>query len=80
MHEISLLEKIFQYLEREERNSRRPIKKAYISLSEFGDINETDFLQHYQDKKRGTKWESLDLEIKKVKRGPGLKITRLDFA
>lgn len=79
MHEANILEKIFQYLEKEERLSSHRIKKLYISLSEFGGISEQHFRQHYRDKVIGTKWESLNIEIKKVKSGPELEITRLDF-
>ena len=79
MHETHLLENIFQYLDKEEKQSRRKIKKIYISLSEFSGISESHFLGHYKEKSSGTKWESLDLEIRKIPYGPELEITRLDF-
>lgn len=79
MHELHLLEKILKYFDSEEKSSSRRIKKAYISLSEFGSINEEHFMEHYRTKARGTKWEALDIEIRKVPTGPELEITRLDF-
>jgi Zn finger protein HypA/HybF involved in hydrogenase expression len=79
MHEIAILKNIFQYLDKEEKQSLRKIKKIYISLSEFGSINEEDFRQHYKDASTGTRWASLDIRVQKVSYGPELAITRLDF-
>lgn len=79
MHETHLIENIFQYLEQEERVSRRRIKKIYISLSKFGSISEEHFWEHYREKCIGTKWEGVDLEVAKIPYGPELEITRLDF-
>jgi Zn finger protein HypA/HybF involved in hydrogenase expression len=79
MHEAGLIKNIFQYLDGEERSSSRDIQKVYISLSEFGGISEEHFKEHYKKESRGTKWESIDLEIKRIPFGPELEITRLDF-
>lgn len=79
MHETHLLGNIFKYLEREEKLSSRKIKKIYLSLSELGGISEEHFKDHYRSVSIGTKWESLDMVIKKVPYGPELEITRLDF-
>ena len=79
MHESHLLKNIFVYLDREEKISSRRIKKIYISLSEFGGMNEERFKEQYKKESRGTKWESIDLEIKRIPFGPELEITRLDF-
>jgi len=79
MHESGLIRKIFQYLDQEEKLSSRNIKKIYISLSEFGGINEEHFKEQYKKESRGTKWEPVALEIKRVPFGPELEITRLDF-
>ena len=48
MHEAHLLEKILKYFDSEEKSSSRRIKKAYLSLSEFGGINEGHFIEHYR--------------------------------
>lgn len=79
MHEITILKNIFQYLDKEEKQSLRKIKKIYVSLSEFGGIDEGHFKEHYKDASIGTRWESLNIEIKKVPIGPEVAITRLDF-
>lgn len=79
MHETHLLENIFQYLDKEERVSSKKIKKIYISLSEFGGISKEHFLEHFREESTGTKWESLEIEIKKIPYGAELEITRLDF-
>ena len=50
-----------------------------ISLSGFGGISEEHFKKHYKKASLGTKWESLELEIKKIPYGPELEITKLDF-
>jgi Zn finger protein HypA/HybF involved in hydrogenase expression len=79
MHEKRLLENIFKYLEQEESSSSKRIKKMHISLSEFGGMDEEYFKEHYKNASCGTKWASLDIEIKKIPFGPELEITRLDF-
>ncbi len=79
MHETHLLDKIFQYLEAEEQSSFKKIKKIYVSLSEFGGISEEHFLEHFKEESKGTKWESLEIEIQKVPYGAELEITRLDY-
>jgi hypothetical protein len=66
-------------LDQEEKLSSRRIKKIYISLSAFGGINEEHFLEHYRQASSGTRWEDLDMEVKKIAYGPELEITRLDF-
>jgi Zn finger protein HypA/HybF involved in hydrogenase expression len=80
MHELHLLENIFEYLDKEERQSSRRIKKIYISLSEFGGISQEHFKEHYRKESAGTKWENLQVEITKIPFGPELEITKLDFA
>lgn len=79
MHETHLLGNIFQYLDKEEKQSSRKIKKIYLSLSEFGGTSEEHFRAHYKVASQGTRWESLNIEIKKIPFGPELEITRLDF-
>jgi len=79
MHETHLIEDILQYLEQEERLSSRRIKKIRISISEFGGISVEHFKEQYKKESQGTKWESLELEIKKIPYGRELEITRLDF-
>lgn len=79
MHETHLLKNIFKYLEDEEKLSSKKIKKIYLSISELGGISEEHFREHYKVESTGTKWASLDMEIKRTPCGPGLEITRLDF-
>jgi len=79
MHELGLIKDIFQYLDKEEKLSSRNIKKIYISLSEFGGIKEEYFKEQYKKESRGTKWESIALEIRRIPFGQELEITRLDF-
>ena len=80
MHETLLLKKIFQYLDKEEKLSAKKIKKIYVSISEFGGLSDDDFKEHYKKEAAGTKWESLEMEIKSVPYGAELEITRLEFA
>jgi hypothetical protein len=79
MHDTHLIKSIFRYLDKEEKSGARRITKIYISLSEFGGINEKHFIEQYRKESQGTKWESLKIQIKKVPYGPELKIVRLDF-
>jgi Zn finger protein HypA/HybF involved in hydrogenase expression len=80
MHETHLIKNIFQYLDKEEKLSSKRIRKIYISLSEFGGIGEEHFKEQYKKESLGTRWEPLELEIKKIPYGPELEVTRLDFA
>lgn len=80
MHETSLLKNIFDYLQQEEQQSCRKIKKIYLSLSEFGGLSQEHLKEHYRNVARGTRWETLDIEINKVPYGPELQITKLEFA
>jgi len=79
MHETRLIENILGFLEKEERDSFREIKKMYISLSEFGGLSKEHFLEHYMDKTRGTRWEALEIEFDKIPYGPELEITKIEF-
>lgn len=79
MHETHLLDNIFKYFGEQEKLYSTSIKKIYISLSEFGSLSKEHFLEHYRQKSAGTKWESVDIEIKKVPFGPELEITRMEF-
>ena len=79
MHETALLKNLFRYLDREENLSSRRIKRIKVSLSELGGINEEHFRDSCKNLATGTKWEALEIEIKKIPCGPELEITRLDF-
>ncbi len=79
MHETGLFKNIVRYLDEEERVSSKKIKKVYISLSEFGGISEGHLREHFKEESAGTRWEALDMEIKRISFGSELEITRLDF-
>jgi Zn finger protein HypA/HybF involved in hydrogenase expression len=79
MHETHLLKNIFHYLDNEEKLSSRKISKIYLSLSELGGLKAEHFKECYKKASYGTKWESLEIEIKKIPFGPELEITKLDF-
>lgn len=79
MHETHLIEKILGFLEKEERNSSRQIGKIYISFSEFGGLSKEHFMEHYRHKTKGTKWETLEIEVDKIPYGPELEITKIEF-
>ncbi len=80
MHQTHLLKNILNYLRDQERSSKKKITKIHILLSEFGGLSEEHLREHYKQVTAGTKWEHLDIEVKKVPYGPELEITRLDFA
>ncbi len=80
MHETHLLEHIFSYLDKQEALSARKVLGICVALSEFGGISREHFIEHYQRASRGTKWESLTIEIQRIPYGPELEITRIDFA
>ncbi len=79
MHETHLIENILGFLENEERASSKEIRKIYVSLSEFGSLSEEHFMEHYRDKTKGTKWETLEIEVNKIPYGSELEITKIEF-
>jgi len=79
MHETHIIKNIFRYFAQEETRVSQEIKKVCFSLSEFGSITPEHFLEHYRDESRGTKWESIELEVKKIPYGPELAITKIEF-
>ncbi|RJP29624.1 MAG: hypothetical protein C4533_01130 [Candidatus Omnitrophota bacterium] len=79
MHESHLLKNIFQFLEKEEDTSHKKIKKIYLSISQFSGLSREHFMEHYRIASSGTKWEDLEIDIKRVPFGPELEINRLDF-
>ena len=79
MHETLLIKNILHYLDKEEKSSSRRIKRICLLLSEFGGISAEHFREHYKEQSRGTKWESLELEIKRIPYGAELEVTQLDF-
>lgn len=80
MHQTHLLKNILNYLRDQENSSKKNITKIYILLSEFGGLSEEHFREYYKQSTFGTKWEHLDIEIKKIPYGPELEITKIDFA
>jgi len=79
MHETHLIKNILGFLEKEERDSSRQIGKIYVSLSEFGGLSKEHFMEHYIDKTKGTKWETLKIEVSKIPYGPEMEITKIEF-
>jgi Zn finger protein HypA/HybF involved in hydrogenase expression len=79
MHEAHLIKNIFQYLQKEEESCSGRIKRICISLSEFGSLNEDFLRRQYKKESIGTRWESLEIEIKRIPFGPELEITKLEF-
>ena len=80
MHETHIVENILRYLEIEEKSFQKPIKKVSIALSEFGGMSKEHFMEHFKEAVASSKWQSLDIEIKKIPYGPELEITRIEFA
>lgn len=79
MHETHIVGNILRYLEDEEKRSSKSVKKICMSLSQFGGISKGHFLEHYKEKTLGTKWETLDIEIKEIPFGPEIEITRIEY-
>lgn len=79
MHETHIIKNIIKYFGQEEAKSSKKIKKVYVVISEFGNITPEHFMEHYKDESRGTKWEFVDLDIKKIPYGSELEITKLDL-
>lgn len=79
MHEAHIFKNMLAYLEGEEAAKGRHIGKILVSLSEFGGIKEGHFREHCREAFAGTRWEGLDIKIKKIPYGPEFEITKIEF-
>lgn len=79
MHETNLVENILKYLENEEKVSSKRIKRIYVSVSLFAGMAGKHFLEHFYEKAKGTKWDSLEIEVKEAPYGSEIEITRIDY-
>jgi Zn finger protein HypA/HybF involved in hydrogenase expression len=79
MHETHIFKNMTRYFEDEEKTSSKRIKKVHVALSEFGGFKEAHFLEHWKEAFCGTKWDSVELDIKKVPYGAEFEITKLEF-
>ena len=80
MHDTHLLKNILRYFEDQEDLTSCKIKKAHLSISEFGSLNKEHFLEHYQQAVCGTRFQGLEIAVNMVPFGPELEITGLEFA
>jgi Zn finger protein HypA/HybF involved in hydrogenase expression len=79
MHDTHLLKNILKYFQEQEDSTSRKLKKAHLSISEFGSLNKEHFLEHYQQIVCGTRFEEVEIAVDMVSFGPELEITGLDF-
>ncbi|PIQ91139.1 MAG: hypothetical protein COV71_00665 [Candidatus Omnitrophica bacterium CG11_big_fil_rev_8_21_14_0_20_41_12] len=80
MHDIHILKNIFKYLQEQEDQACRKLKKVHFSISEFGNFNQEHFLEHYRHAVRATRFQGLEIAVKTIPFGPELEITGLEFA
>ncbi|PIQ86806.1 MAG: hypothetical protein COV73_04120 [Candidatus Omnitrophica bacterium CG11_big_fil_rev_8_21_14_0_20_43_6] len=80
MHDTHLLKNILRYFQEQEEAASRKLKKAHLSISEFGTLKKEHFLEHYQQAVCGTRFEGVEVVINMVAFGPELEITALEFA
>lgn len=79
MHDSHLLKNMFNFLDNEEASENRKIKKISVSLSEFGSFSKEHFLEHFNDYKKGTKWNGLKVAIEKIPFGPEFELTKIEY-
>jgi hypothetical protein len=79
MHDTHLLKNIFRYFEEQEDSASCKIKKAHLSISEFGSLSKEHFLEHYQQAVCGSRWQNLKIAVSSIPFGPELEITALEF-
>lgn len=80
MHDTHILKNIFKYLQEQEDQACRKLKKVHFSISEFGGFNQEHFLRHYQQAVGATRFQGLEIAVKTIPFGPELAITGLEFA
>lgn len=80
MHDTHLLKNILRYFQEQEETASRRLKKAHLSISEFGSLKKEHFLEHYRQAVCGTRFEGVEINVNTVAFGPELEITELEFA
>ncbi|MCX5749723.1 MAG: hypothetical protein NTZ10_05725 [Candidatus Saganbacteria bacterium] len=79
MHDSHLFKNLIKYLEKEESSCGK-IKKIFINISEFGSLTKEHFIGHFKEFSKGTKWEGLKIDLKKIPYGPEFELTKIEYA
>lgn len=79
MHNTYLIRNLLKYLETQEDETRRKIKKIHVTLSEFGAVPVRHFLAHFKEAVFGTRWSDMAVAVKKARFGPEFVITKIEF-
>lgn len=79
MHETHLFKNVISYLDKEEKESSRKIKKIHVAISEFGGLSEEHFLEHLREVSSGSRWEDLEVEFTKIPYGAEFEIKKIEF-
>jgi Zn finger protein HypA/HybF involved in hydrogenase expression len=80
MHESSLIKDMLatvSQVQKEQQEKR--VKKIAVELSEFGALNEEHFRFHFDEETKGTAWQGVGLEIRKVPFGIDAKLVSVTF-
>ena len=78
MHDTHLFKNLIKYLEKEESSCSK-IKKIFINISEFGSLTKEHFKEHFKEFSKGTRWENLKIDLKKIPYGPELEVKKVEF-
>ena len=80
MHETSLIKDMLLVAAQvRKENGGKPVKRLTVELSEFGGMDEGHFRFHYAEEIKGTDWQGVSLEIKKVAFGEEAKLVSVTF-
>lgn len=80
MHESGLIKNMLKIVEQVQREHQmRPVEGLTVEIAEFGGLTEEHFRFHFEEETRGTVWEGLILQIKKVPVGEEAKLVSVRF-
>lgn len=81
MHESSLIKDMLGVVKKvQEDQGCKPVLRITVELSEFGGMDEAHFRFHFDAETKGTAWQDIDLEIKKVPYGEEAKLVSVTLS
>ena len=81
MHESSMIKNILEEAQRAaSANGSTAVTKLTVELSEFGGFDEHHFRYHFDAETKGTPWQDVALEIKKIPYGQEARLVSITLS
>ncbi|HQP92253.1 MAG TPA: hydrogenase/urease maturation nickel metallochaperone HypA [Candidatus Omnitrophota bacterium] len=80
MHETTLIANMLSVVARVRDEQKKKVKRITVEIPEFGMMSQEHFRYHFEEEIKGTEWEGLLLEIKKVPSGVDARLVGVTFS